>query len=135
LTWSYSKRLQEFLQDGKKIMKISEAASACGLSADTIRYYEKSGLLPDIRRNAERHRDFSKKDIEWLTLLYWLRETGMPMKQMRRFTTLAKAGDNTITERRQILLGHAAVLKQRRVLLKKCEAVLAVKIASYENAS
>ncbi len=112
-------------------MQISEAAAICGLSADTIRYYEKSGMLPDINRNIAGHRRFSKPNLEWLTLLYWLRETGMAMKQMRRFTRLAKAGHETVPERRQILMEHSEQLRERRKLLDRCEAVLAVKIAGY----
>lgn len=112
-------------------MRIAEAARECGLSPHTIRYYEKSGMLPDIMRGPDGHRRFSPGDIEWLTLLYWLRETGMPRRQMRRFTTLAKAGDVGMAERRQILLDHARALKTRRAALEKCESVLAIKIASY----
>ena len=112
-------------------MRIAEAAAACGLSPDTIRYYEKSRMLPDIRRGGDGHRRFSKEDIDWLTLLYWLRETGMPMQQMRRFTALAKAGVETVAERRKILMDHAEALRKRRDLLDKCEAVLAIKIAGY----
>lgn len=112
-------------------MKIAEAAEACGLSAHTIRFYEKSGMLPEIERGADGHRRFNPRQIEWLTLLYWLRETGMPMAQMRRFTTLAKAGVKGIPERRQILADHADTLKAKRAILEKCENVLAIKIASY----
>lgn len=112
-------------------MRIAEAAEACGLSAHTIRFYEKSDMLPEIERGEDGHRRFTPRLIEWLTLLYWLRETGMSLKQMRRFTSLAKAGDAGITARRQILLDHAETLKTKRATLEKCESVLAIKIASY----
>lgn len=114
-------------------MQIAEAATECGLSVDTIRFYEKSGLLPDIQRSASGNRQFSGKDIEWLTLLYWLRETGMPMKQMRLFASLYKTGDKTIPERRKILLSHAEHLKQRRDALDRCEEVLSYKLAMYDK--
>ncbi len=48
-------------------MNIAEAALACGLSAHTIRFYEKSGMLPDIERGADGHRRFTLRLIEWLT--------------------------------------------------------------------
>ncbi|KMW59884.1 MerR family transcriptional regulator [Candidatus Rhodobacter oscarellae] len=112
-------------------MRIAEASEACGLSAYTIRFYEKSGMLPKIERGPDGHRRFTPRLIEWLTLLYWLRETGMSLKQMRRFTTLAKAGDTGIAERRKILADHADTLKAKRAKLEKCEEVLAIKIASY----
>ena len=112
-------------------MRIAEAAKACGLSAHTIRFYEKSGMLPQIERGTDGHRRFTARLIEWLTLLYWLRETGMSLAQMRRFTTLAKAGYAGVTERRQILAQHADTLKAKRATLAKCESILAIKIASY----
>lgn len=112
-------------------MRISEVAQACGLSAHTIRFYEKSGMLPEIARGPDGHRRFAPRHVEWLTLLYWLRETGMPLRQMRRFTALAKAGDAGLSERRRILAEHAETLKAKRTMLEKCENVLAIKIASY----
>lgn len=112
-------------------MKISEAAKATGLTTHTIRFYEAADMLPQIPRGPDGHRRFGPRHIEWLTLLYWLRETGMPMARMRRFTTLAKAGDEGIAERRQILLDHRAVLQAKRAQLDKCESVLAIKIESY----
>lgn len=115
-------------------MKITEAARASGLSSDTIRYYEASGMLPEIRRSPDGHRIFGAREVDWLTLLYWLRETGMPLKQMKRFTMLAKAGNATVAERRGILLAHREELDRRRAQLVKCEDVLALKIASYETA-
>ncbi len=112
-------------------MKIAEAATACGLSAHTIRFYEKSGMLPEIERGQDGHRRFSPRLIEWLTLLYWLRETGMPLAKMQRFAALAKMGEQGVAERRQILEDHSATLRARRRAIEKCENVLAVKIASY----
>jgi len=114
-------------------MRIAEAAKKSGLSIDTIRYYEKSGMLPEIRRGSDGHRRFSTENIEWLTLLYWLRETGMPMKTMYRFASLYQAGDHTVPERKTILLKHSEYLKKRRADLDHCEAVLAHKLAMYEE--
>ncbi|MFC6486601.1 MerR family transcriptional regulator [Nitratireductor sp. GCM10026969] len=112
-------------------MKISEAAVKCGLSSDTIRFYDKSGMLPEISRGQDGHRHFTPKDVEWLTLLYWLRETGMSLSAMRRFTRLAKQGDDGLAERRQILLEHREELMRQRKALDRCDEVLAIKIASY----
>lgn len=77
-------------------MRIAEAAAKSGLTIDTIRYYERSGMLPEIRRGPDGQRRFSAYDVEWLTLLYWLRETGMAMKTMYQFASLLQAGDTTI---------------------------------------
>ena len=112
-------------------MRIAEASEACGLSAHTIRFYEKSGMLPEIERSPDGHRRFTPRLIEWLTLLYWLRETGMPLAQMRLFTSLAKADGDGVTERRKILADHAHTLQAKRATLEKCESILAIKIARY----
>lgn len=114
-------------------MRIAEAALRSGLSVDTIRYYEKSGIVPEIRRGPDRQRRFSQENIDWLTLLYWLRETGMPMKTMHRFASLYQAGDSTICERKQVLLVHAEHLKKRRADLDRCEQLLAHKLAIYKD--
>ncbi len=112
-------------------MSIAEATEVCGLSEHTIRFDEKSGMLPEIERGENGHPRFTPRKIEWLTLLYWLRETGMPLKQMRRFTTLAKTGGASIPERRKILADHADRLMAKLAILEECESVLVIKIASY----
>ncbi|MEO1160076.1 MAG: MerR family transcriptional regulator [Pseudomonadota bacterium] len=114
-------------------MRIAEAALRSGLSVDTIRYYEKSGILPEIRKGPDGQRRFSAENIDWLTLLFWLRETGMPMKTMYRFASLYQAGDHTIPDRKQVLLAHAEHLKKRRADLDRCEEMLAYKLAIYED--
>ena len=114
-------------------MQISEAATRSGLSIDTIRYYEKCGILPDVPRGRDGRRRFSAETVEWLTLLYWLRQTGMSMKTMHRFGALYRAGDHTVPARKKILLEHSAHLKQRRADLDRCEDILAHKIAIYES--
>ncbi|MEM7633648.1 MAG: MerR family transcriptional regulator [Pseudomonadota bacterium] len=114
-------------------MRISEAALKSGLSVDTIRYYEKSGIVPEIRKGPDGQRRFSTENVDWLTLLFWLRETGMPMKIMYRFASLYRAGDQTIPERKQVLLAHAEHLKKRRADLDRCEEMLAYKLAIYDD--
>lgn len=114
-------------------MRISEASVKSGLGIDTIRYYEKSGLLPQIQRGTDGRRRFSLENVEWLTLLYWLRQTGMPVKTMRRFAVLYQVGDQTIAERKAILLSHSEYLKKRRAELDHCDAILAHKIKLYEE--
>lgn len=114
-------------------MRISEASALSGLSADTIRYYEKSGLVPAINRGADGLRRFSAENVEWLTLLFWLRKTGMPMKEMQRFAELYRLGEATMPERKILLLKHQDRLRERRADLDRCEEVLAYKIATYRK--
>jgi len=113
-------------------MKISEAASRSGLSADTIRFYEKSRLLPAIARRSDGNRSFTPENIEWLVLLSSLRKTGMPMKKMQQFAKLYQRGNDTIPERKDILLEHAEDLEHRRAELDHCAELLAYKLARYD---
>ena len=114
-------------------MRISEAADRSGLSVDTIRYYEKAGIVPEISRGPDRQRRFTAENVDWLTLLYWLRETGMPMKTMHRFARLYARGDETIPERKRVLLEHSQHLQRKRANLDRCEELLAYKLAIYEQ--
>ncbi len=114
-------------------MRISEAAARSGLKIDTIRYYEAQGLIPNVRRGPDGQRRFSGENVDWLTLLYWLRETGMPMKVMRRFAALYAKGDETIPDRKNILLDHSRLLAKRRDDLDRCDEILARKLEIYEE--
>lgn len=109
-------------------MRIAEAESTSGLSIDTIRYYEKLALLPKIDRGRDGKRDFSAENVEWLVLLSSLRETGMPMERMQYFAQLYQRGAETLSERRAVLLDHAAYLEKRRAVLDRCAALLAYKL-------
>ncbi|MBN9668791.1 MerR family transcriptional regulator [Roseibium aggregatum] len=114
-------------------MRISEASSKSGLSADTIRFYEKTGLVPAIARGPDGLRRFSPENVEWLTLLYWLRKTGMPMQEMQHFALLYRQGAQTLPQRRAVLLEHEKRLRRRRDDLDRCADVLAVKLAAYDR--
>ncbi|MGL4491126.1 MAG: MerR family transcriptional regulator [Rhizobiaceae bacterium] len=116
-------------------MQIHEAAARSGLSADTIRYYEKSGMLPKIPKDKSGWRHFDAGAMEWLITLERLRSTGMPLKEVRRFAVLVHNDQSetpeAIYERLDILCRHAERLKRRRTELDACEAYLAKKISIY----
>jgi DNA-binding transcriptional MerR regulator len=114
-------------------MRITEVALRSGLSVDTIRYYEKAGLIPAIDRGKGGRRTFSDENVDWITLLYWLRETGMPMKTMKTFAELYSQGDQTIPKRKEILLSHSLRLDERREALDRCADILAYKLSIYRD--
>ena len=118
-------------------MRIEEAAQATGLSADTIRFYEKSGMLPKIARDARGWREFSKSDIDWLTTLERLRTTGMPLASVRAFAASAQgpAAETPAEQavRLNLLQDHAKTLADRRAKLDACEAYLQSKINTYTS--
>lgn len=114
-------------------MKISDIAAASGLSLPTIRYYERAGLCPPIPRGPDGKRAFTAENRDWLVLLASLRETGMPMQDMRRFAKLYRDGDVTIPTRRALLQVHASRLDQRQASLDACRDLLAHKLTRYDK--
>jgi DNA-binding transcriptional MerR regulator len=82
---------------------IKEVSSKVNLSAYTLRYYEKEGLLPYVRRNKQGNRLFGDEDLEWISLICCLRDTGMPVAEIKRYVDLCMKGDETIQTRRQII--------------------------------
>jgi DNA-binding transcriptional MerR regulator len=118
-------------------MKIKEAAAESGLSEDTIRYYEKSGMLPRTNRDKRGWRDFDQNALAWLKDLERLRSTGMPLRDVKRFAILVHTKEanssSAAGERLIILQAHAQRLDQRRRALDECEAFLAKKISIYQK--
>jgi len=117
-------------------MNIKQASQQSGLSVDTIRFYEKCGMLPKIGRDTRGWRLFTPDVLNWLETLERLRATGMPLKSVRRFAVLVhteQAGREAQEERLQILLSHSQQLKRRRSELDACETYLAHKIKVYQK--
>lgn len=90
----------------ERALSIAEAAEASGLSAHTLRYYERSGLLEPVSRNGRGHRRYRAADLERITFLTKLRATGMPIREVRRYAELMKAGETTNEERLALLEAH-----------------------------
>lgn len=111
----------------------SEAAEQSGFSLDTLRYYERIGLLDGIDRAPSGHRRFCDDDLEWLGVLRCLRDTGMPIAQMRRYAELARGGEATAAERLDLLTEHDAQVRTRIALLRAQHEHLREKIAWYQG--
>jgi MerR family transcriptional regulator, aldehyde-responsive regulator len=118
-------------------MNIAQAAAQSGLSVDTIRFYEKSAMLPKLARDKRGWRTFDPPAIDWLVTLERLRATGMPLRDVKRFAVLANAaGSQTrdaAKERLELLQHHYDRLKQRRTALDACETFLKYKINIYRK--
>jgi MerR family transcriptional regulator, aldehyde-responsive regulator len=118
-------------------MNITQASEKSGLSVDTIRFYEKSAMLPKLARDKRGWRAFDSSAIEWLIILERLRATGMPLKDVKRFAVLvngeAAQGKTAAQERLQILERHKERLKQRRATLDACDTYLTYKINIYRK--
>jgi DNA-binding transcriptional MerR regulator len=95
-----------------QILRIGEVASKSGRSIHTIRWYEAQGLIPGVRRDKGGWRVYSDYHIGWLDLMERLRSTGMSVSQMREYTTLVKQGSATLKQRRALLAGHGARVRE-----------------------
>lgn len=111
---------------------IATASDRSGLSTDTLRYYERIGLLlePPDRDTAGR-RSYTDADLAWLEFLTKLRTTGMPIRLMREYAALCRQGPGNEARRLQLLLDHRAAVRQRMAELDSCLAVLDYKIGRY----
>jgi DNA-binding transcriptional MerR regulator len=114
-------------------MTIAEAAERSGLSAHTLRYYERIGLIHPVDRGTNGHRRYGRDDLEWLDLLIKLRTTGMPIRQMVEYAELVRQGPATAARRRAMLERHRADISARMAELEDTAAVLDRKIAMYHE--
>ena len=94
-------------------LTIDEASARSGLSKDTLRYYEREGLLPAIAKGANGHRRYTEDDLGWVKFLQLLRGTGMPIREMKSFVELTLGGDETIAARVEVLERYRTSLRAR----------------------
>jgi len=113
-------------------MRIRDFAKATGLSPDTLRYYEKIGLIAPPRRDSAGHRVYLQAELDWVAFLCRLRETGMSIAAMRRYAALRAQGDGTLAPRHAMLGAHRAEVAARIAALTANLSVLDSKIATYE---
>jgi Predicted transcriptional regulators len=103
---------------------INEVAAKFGLSAHTLRFYDKEGLLPFIARTKSGNRTFTEMDLDWVALICCLKDTGMPIKEIKQYSDWCKQGRGTIDERKKMLADHRGeVLKQIEELNKNLELI------------
>jgi MerR family transcriptional regulator, aldehyde-responsive regulator len=118
-------------------MNIKDASTQSGLSIDTIRFYEKVGMLPAVPRDARGWRRFDGGLVEWLKNLERLRSTGMPLREVRAFAVLVHTTDAALPgsaeQRLMILRRHAARLEQRMRDIAACQVFLDHKIKVYSS--
>ncbi|MET4780150.1 MerR family transcriptional regulator [Glaciihabitans sp. UYNi722] len=115
-------------------LSISEVAELTGLSAHTLRYYERAGLmLAPISRASSQHRRYSKQDVGWVGFLTKLRSTSMPIARIRQYVDLARHGDDTIGDRLELLLIHRMNVAAGLDEMTQSLAAIDFKIATYQG--
>ncbi|MFE0513898.1 MerR family transcriptional regulator [Streptomyces sp. NPDC058964] len=124
---------QPLPRDRDPSLTIAQVAERTGLSHDTLRYYEKAGLIERVGRTTGNQRRYEAGDLAWLEFLLRLRETGMSIADMQRFARLRAAGDATVAERLAMLRAHRAELADRIRALRHNATALDDKIDHYER--
>lgn len=114
-------------------MKISEVSKATGLSIDTLRFYEKIGLIDPPPRDGAGRRDYPEDVIGWIAFLGQLNATGMPQAERVRYAELRRQGAATYTARREMLAAHREVIREKLALLQDTLALMDRKVAIYEQ--
>ncbi|MBC6298038.1 MerR family transcriptional regulator [Listeria sp. FSL L7-1517] len=112
---------------------IKEAAAHTGLSAHTIRYYEREGLIPFLARDKNNNRIFDQDALHWLELLTCLRMTGMPLAKQKEIVELTKCGDDTVSERISVLKEHQEEMYRRQEKMNRAFQKIEKKLAYYEQ--
>ncbi|MDO4879364.1 MAG: MerR family transcriptional regulator [Neisseria sp.] len=111
-------------------MQTKEFAAQTGLSAATLRYYEREGLLHP-ERDAKGYREYGARDLEWVGFILRLKDMGVPLAQIKEYARLRHLGDETIPRRYRILQEHQAALERKRQELAAHQAFLEDKLALY----
>lgn len=115
-------------------MTISEVSEKYGLTQDTLRYYERVGMIPHVTRTQSGVRDYTEKDARWVELAKCMRSAGLPVEVMIEYLKLTQAGDATIPARRELLTEQREVLIAQREAIDNTLERLSYKIARYDQA-
>jgi DNA-binding transcriptional MerR regulator len=115
-------------------LTIAEAAARTGLTAHTLRYYERDGLmLASVERAGSGHRRYTERDLTWIQMLTRLRATGMPIADVRRYAALVRAGDGNEAERLELLVAHRARVEEQLTQVTAHLRAIDHKIGIYEG--
>jgi len=112
---------------------VKDAAERSNLSPNVLRYYEKEGLLPPVRRSKGGIRHYTDEDLEWLGLICCLKNTGMSIKQIRDFVTLSLQGPETLHARCQMLTEHRSEVESRIAEMNRYLDKVSCKIAYFSK--
>ncbi len=115
-------------------MKIAEVSERTVISPDTLRYYERIGLIPTVNRNENGIRDYNETDLKRVEFIKCMRSAGLPIEALIEYVGLVKQGDRTVGARKEILQTQRDLLAARVTEMQKTLDLLDYKINVYENA-
>jgi DNA-binding transcriptional MerR regulator len=119
---------------GGDMMRISEVSQQSGISSDTLRYYERIGLIPPVNRNESGNRDYSELDLRRVEFVKCMRSAGLPLEVLIEYYGLVQQGDQTIAARKQILVAQREKLLAKMAEIQKTLDLVDYKISVYDDA-
>lgn len=114
-------------------MTIAEVCKVCDVTPDTLRYYERIGLIPPVARTKGGIRDYTEQDVDWVRFIRCMREAGLQVSALVRYVALFRKGDASLAERKHILVSQRNLLAFRIENQRKVLERLDAKIANYEE--
>lgn len=118
---------------GDNFMTIAEVSKKYNISADTLRYYERIGLIPRVTRNKSGIRDYSETDCNWVQFIKCMRSAGVQIEALIEYVELFQQGDDTISARKDILIEQRELLIERLNNMQQTLERLNKKIENYDN--
>lgn len=115
-------------------MTIKEVCEKFNLSPDTLRYYERAGVIPEVRRTKGGIRDYSQDDVNWVENAVCMRGAGVPIEMLIEYVRLFQMGDETIETRRDLLLEVRSGIQKKLDQYQETMNRLNYKISRYEEA-
>ena len=115
-------------------MTIREVSEKYGISQDTLRYYERIGMIPEVTRTASGIRNYQPEDLGWVELAICMRGAGLPVEALIEYVKLCQKGDATIPARLQLLQEQKVHLREQKQQLEAAMDKLDYKISRYEEA-
>lgn len=114
-------------------MTIAEVSVKCNISSDTLRYYEKEGLIPPVPRTKGGIRDYKENDIKWVLFAKYMRDAGVSVESLREYVLLFEEGDSSFPERKAILIREREKLVKRISQMQDSLERLNYKIENYDT--
>ncbi|WP_312648269.1 MerR family transcriptional regulator [Aminipila sp.] len=115
-------------------MTIAEVSKKYDISQDTLRYYERIGLIPVVNRTANGNRDYTEESCKWIELAKCMRSAGVPIEALIEYCALTQQGDSTIKARKELLLEERRKLSEKMEDMQQTLDRLNYKIGRYEKA-
>jgi DNA-binding transcriptional MerR regulator len=112
---------------------VGEVSARTGFSIDTLRYYERLGLIAPVERTVGGQRRYRDEDVGWLDFVSCLRDTGMPVERMREFAELCRDGEHTVAERAELLSAHGLRVEAEIDTLRQKLAAIQHKLDYYRG--